>query len=70
MGTTATALRLAGEIAAWSAGVGDNDDGDVNDVNDNGNDVNDNGVEKLEGRPAPVTDRKGVGAAIGFADRI
>jgi hypothetical protein len=54
---TATDLMLAGEMTAWSAGAAATDisreDGNVN-GDDNG--VNDNGVEKLEGRPAPATE--------------
>ena len=64
---------LAGEMAAWSAGAAATDivgaDNDSDGVSDNDG-VNGNGVEKLEGRPAPVTDRAGKAILIGFADRI
>jgi hypothetical protein len=61
---------LAGEMAAWSAGAAStairerDGDGDSDGDKENGN-----GVEKLEGRPAPVTDRTGEVILIGFADR-
>ena len=62
---TATALMLAGEMTAWSAGAAATDisreDGSGND-DDNG--VNDNGVEKLEERPAPATEGTERGALI------
>ena len=64
---TARGLRLAGETGGWSAGAAANGN---NDNDGNGKDVNGNGVEKLEERPAPVTDRLGLGMVIAFADRI
>jgi len=69
---TTFTLRLAGEMAAWSAGaaatairgagreragVGGNGKGDgAGDSKDKGKDINGSGVERLEERPAPVMD--------------
>ena len=59
-------MMLAGEMAAWSAGAASTAIKERDGVSDN---ENGNGVEKLEGRPAPVTERAGKVILIGFADR-
>ena len=61
---------LAGEMAAWRAGAASTAIKEKDGVGDNdGDKVNGNGFEKLEGRPAPVTERAGKVILIGFADR-
>jgi hypothetical protein len=60
---------LAGEVTAWSAGAAATDNGGADRERDGVND-NGNGAEKLEERPAPVTDRVGRGPVIGFTERI
>ena len=63
-------VKIAGEIAAWSAGAATTESDNDGLINDNGGVLNGNGVEKLVGRTAPVTDMTVLGPVIGLTKRI